>query len=262
MKVHTLSREQQGKIDAFYAKRRKKHADPVAKIIPYVLANAVVDADRLQKHLLVSVHDAAGEPVMSPVFIDYRVRDENGTGSTFLLEGNPIGSSIGMTIEGYALAQDLLLTGKTPGTFVVRATAPENADPTEVFADFRITISTQVPTEFKIVSRGDSSLPVGELASPDARVELLDQAGAPIVHGAMQIQIDDPNGTGSLLIVEGKVADYVQQSVRPEGANLVGQILVGARAPGKDFYLLVNRIGREPSLRVPYTAVSPTAPAR
>lgn len=256
MKAHVIPQELQRKIDASVAAHRKKIADPVAKLVPYVLADAVVDADRLQIHLLVGVEDAAGQPVLSNVFIDYRVIDENGTGSTFVLDGNPIGSSFGRSIDGFAIAVDPLLTGKKPGIFVVRATAPGNADPTKVFADFRLTISSQIPTEIRIVERGTASVPVGDLLRPDAKVELLDQDGEPITHGSIQLQIDDPNGTGSLFIILGHVATLHQQGLTPEGTVLGGEILVGASAPGKDFYLLVNRIGRDPTLRIPYTAVA------
>jgi hypothetical protein len=239
------------------AERRAKAANPVAKLEAFVLVNATVDADRLQNKLLVQATDAAGG-YMENVFIDYRVIDENGTGSAFLLDGNPIGSSIGVTegSEGFALAVDYLLTGKKPGTFTVRATAPENADPATVFADFRITISSLVPTSLRIVRRGSPSAPIGDLVPPDALIELLDQNGNPITFGSIQTQIYDPNDTGSLYWADG-VVNYIQTSVQPGGTPLVGFLMPGEDNVGKEFYLRVNRIGREPHIDIPYTSVAP-----
>jgi hypothetical protein len=103
MTSHVSSGELQRRLDTLRAERRAQVADPVTKLTAYVLADATVDADRLQNKLLVGAVNSAGEP-MSGVIIDYRVIDENATGSTFVLDGNPIGSSFGVTEEGFALA--------------------------------------------------------------------------------------------------------------------------------------------------------------
>jgi hypothetical protein len=253
MKTHVSSRELQGRLDTLRAERRAHVADPVTKLTAYALVDATVDADRLQNKLLVGAVNSAGEPV-DGVFIDYRVIDENSTGSTFVLDGNPIGSSFGLTEGGFALATDLLLSGKKPGTFLVRATAPESADPATVFADFRITISSQVPTSFRIVSRGSPSAPIGELVPPDAVIELLDQHGEPITFGFIQTQMFDPNATGSLYWANG-VVSYIQTNVQPGGTPLVGFLIPGENNVGKTFNLRVNRIGREPHIDVPYVSV-------
>lgn len=257
--TQAISRELQGKLDALSAERLARADSPVAKLTAHLLVDATVDADRLQNKLLVQATNAAGGYVQN-VLIDYRVLDENGTGSTFVLDGNPIGSSFGRTegTEGFAFAEDYLRTGKTPGRFIVRATAPENADPETVYADFRITISAQVPTRFRMVSRGSSSLPIGEIVAPDAVVELLDQHGVPIEFGAIQVQLHDPNDTGSLYWNNG-VVNYIQTSVNPGGTALPGSLIPGENNVGEEFYLRVSRIGREPVLDVPYTSRSESA---
>ncbi|HVI57169.1 MAG TPA: hypothetical protein VM621_19165 [Luteibacter sp.] len=256
MKKHAISNDLQGKLDAAMAERRANVANPVATLTPYIYVDRTVDADRLHRNLMVEATDAAGAPV-GDVFIDYRVIDNNGTGSTFVLDGNPIGSSLGITEGdgGFAIAQDWLLTGKTPGRFIVRATAPESADPAVVFAEFRITISSQVPTSFRIVSRGSSSAPIGDMVKPDAVVELLDQDGEPIEFGSIQTQIHDPNDTGSLYYWSSGVVNFIQTSVEPGGTPLVGLLIPGEDNLGKTFFLRVNRTGREPHIDIPYVGV-------
>lgn len=257
MNKHAISKELQSKLDVLRAERRAQVANPIWKLEAFILVNATVDSDRLYRQFLVQAIDDMGG-YMENVFIDYRVIDD-GTGSTFVLDGKPIGSSSGLTegAGGFALATAPLRTGKTPGSFRVRATAPNNADPATVFADFTLTVSSQVPTTIRIVTRGEVSIPIGDVVPVEANVELLDEEGKPITHGRIQIQVHDPNNTGTLYTVGGTVTERLQISLAsgPEGTPLPGALLVGANASGKDVYLRVDRVGQDPTNDIRYTTV-------
>jgi len=265
MKTCASSKELQHKLNAFHAEHRARAADPVAKLTAYALVDATVDADQPLNKLLVRATNVAGAPV-DGVFIDYRVIDENETGSAFVLDGEPISSSVGLTAggDGFSLAMDSLLTGKKPGAFIVRATAPESADPATVFADFTITISTQVATRLRVVDRGSPSVPVGDLVLVEVVIELLDQTDEPITFGSIQSQMYDPNETGSLYWWNG-VVNYIETALRPGGTPLQGYLIPDDGNTGNPFFLRVDRNGRGPHIDIPYLGIqliSPPAPAR
>lgn len=260
MKTRAIAKELQDKLNAFHAEHRARVADSVAKLTAYTLVDATVDADAPLNKLLVRATNAAGAPVEG-VFIDYRIIDDEETGSAFVLDGEPIGSSVGLTGggDGFALATDLLVSGKKPGIFIVRATAPESGDPAAVFADFTITISTQVATRFRIIDRGSPSVPIGDLVPVEVVIELLDQAGKPITFGSVQARMYDPSTTESQYWWNG-VVNYIQTTLTPGGTSLQGYLIPDDGNVGKPFFIRINRNGREPHLDIPYLGVQVISP--
>lgn len=241
-------------------RERSRRQEPVARLQAFGELDRTVDRDSVVFPLFVMAFDAQGQPAVGHA-VRFAVKDSaNPTGTAFIVAGIPVEDSYGLTDgSGAVMPTDTLLSGMTPGTAVVRVTAPESAGD-DVHADFTIRVSDATPTAINILSGGNESFTAGTAVVIAATVQLVDKVGKPITFGTVRFHIDDPNGTHSQLTYAGNPVVWIEEAVNSEGiaafTHLVG---VGEGAPGASFVIRASRNGREPHGDLVYQTLAPGA---
>lgn len=231
--------------------REKLHLSwPVGARVAHTLTplgtfvDGTVDRDKLVTPIIIDARDEYGVPAVGEVII-FRIVDPEETGAYFLMQDfpNPIYQSIGVTMSnGICMPQDLVYAGHKPGVFTIQAVA-RGIDGNDVTADFKITISEQIPTVIIPMLGGNQDFPAGSLESARVDVKVLDQDGKPVLFGGVYFTIFDPNNTGTYLTSASSVWVGILNGI----ASITWPMQVGENNHNYpvDFYLRASRLSAE-----------------
>jgi hypothetical protein len=253
-----LSNDELQEVRKLQAGRSTRVAGEVARFEIFGTQGEIVDREYSGIGLIGRVFDAQGQPVENALIL-FDASVGNRTGSAFYIDGDPTprSKSFGFSgVDGYFQAEDVLVTGTSPGALSIRVTWADDPDG-KVSATYEKRVSSRIPSKAEGESGGGEEFIAGSIVGVAVAALLTDGAGVPIDYGSLRFEVNDPNDTGTVIIFGGGyIAVWVQMPLDEGGvAKLSETLRVGSRNPGSDFYLRVSRYGNEPFFDFKYSTV-------